>query len=417
MLQFLEQVDNEIAQLIKQETDREEQTLGLIASESLAPVAIMEALGSVYTNKSVEGYPGARFHAGTSCVDEVEKLAVDRAKELFGAEYVNVQPHSGTNANMAVYLAALKPGDTVVAMKLVDGGHLTHGHPVNFSGQFYRFFHYGVDKDTECIDYDEVASLVLEHKPKILVAGSSAYSRLIDWERLRAIADKVSAYFMVDMAHISGLVAAKAIPSPVPHAHFVTSSMYKTMRGPRGGFILAKKEFGAALNRSVFPGSQSAIIVNNVAAKAVAFKLAMTPEFRQMAEQTVKNAQALAQGLQTEGFRIVSGGTDNHLMLLDLRNKSVKGNEAQAALEKAGISSNMNLIPFDPEKPFVTSGLRLGTTSVTNRGMKAEEMRLIIQMISRTLHNLGDVRVTAEIKEQVADLCQRFPIPDYNNLY
>ena len=255
MLQFLERADNEIAQLIEQERDRQEQTLGLIASESLVPAAIMEALGSVYTNKSVEGYPGARFHAGTRWVDEVEKLAIDRAKELFGAEYVNVQPHSGTNANMAVYLAALKPGDTLVAMKLVDGGHLTHGHSVNFSGQFYRFFHYGVKKDTECIDYDEVEKIVLEHRPRMLVAGSSAYSRLIDWERLRAIADKVSAYFMVDMAHISGLVAARVIPSPVPHAHFVTSSMYKTMRGPRGGFILARKEFGPALNQAVFPGS------------------------------------------------------------------------------------------------------------------------------------------------------------------
>jgi len=417
MLQFLERVDNETAQLIEQERDRQEQTLGLIASESLVPAAIMEALGSVYTNKSVEGYPGARFHAGTRWVDEVEKLAIDRAKELFGAEYVNVQPHSGTNANMAVYLAALKPGDTLVAMKLVDGGHLTHGHSVNFSGQFYRFFHYGVKKDTECIDYDEVERLVLEHKPKMLVAGSSAYSRLIDWERLRAIADKVSAYLMVDMAHISGLVAAKVIPSPVPHAHFATSSMYKTMRGPRGGFILAKKEFGSKLNQTVFPGSQSAIIVNNVAAKAVAFKMAMTPEFRQMARQIVKNAQTLVQGLQKEGFRIVSGGTDNHLMLVDLRNKSIKGNEAQVALEKVGISANMNLIPFDPEKPMVTSGLRLGTTSVTSRGMKEEEMSLIAQMISQALHNMGDERVVIKLKEQIADLCRRFPIPDYDSLH
>jgi len=416
MLKFLKDVDSDIAELVKSEKDRQVQTLSLIASESLAPVAIMEVLGSVYTNKTVEGFPKVRFHAGANYVDEVEKLAISRAKELFGAEYANVQPHSGTNANLAVYLAALKPHDTLVAMKLIDGGHLTHGHPINFSGQFYNFFHYGVSKETECIDYDEVEKLVTEHKPKMLVTGSSAYPRLIDWERLRSIADKVSAYLMVDMAHIAGLVAAKAIPSPVPYAHFVTGSMYKTMCGPRGGFILSRNEFGSVLDRAVFPGSQSAIIFNNVAAKAVAFKLAMTSEFQKMAVQIIKNARALAEGLQAEGFRIVSGGTDNHLMLVDLRNKSIKGKEAQVALENAGINTNMNLIPYDDEKPMVTSGLRLGTTSVTIQGMKEEQMRSISLMISRVLNNLGNDQVYAEIRSQVADLCSRFPIPGYNKL-
>lgn len=417
MLQFLQRIDNEVAQLIKQEKERQEQTISLIASESLVSVAIMAASGSVFTNKSVEGYPGARYHGGVKYVDAIEELAIRRAKELFGAEYANVQPHSGTNANVAVYLATLKPGDAVLAMNLVDGGHLTHGHPLNLSGQFYCFFHYRVNKDTGLIDYDEVEKLALEHRPKMLVAGSSAYSRLIDWEKLRVIADKVSAYFMVDMAHIAGLVAAEVIPSPVPYAHFVTSSTYKTLCGPRGGFILAQKEFGPALNQAVFPGSQGSIIVANMAAKAVAFKMALTPEFRQTGTQIVKNAQALAQGLQAEGLKVVSGGTDTHLMLVDLRNKAIRGNEAQEALEEIGISTNRNLIPFDPEKATVTSGLRLGTVSVTNRGMEEEEMRLIAQMISRALNNLRDARVTTELKEQVVDLCRRFPIPDYDNLY
>jgi len=417
MLNSLQRMDNEVAQIIKQERDRQEQTISLIASESLVPVAIMEASGSIFTNKSVEGYSGARYHGGVKYVDAIEELAIRRAKELFGAEYVNVQPHSGTNANVAVYLATLKSGDTVLAMSLVDGGHLTHGHPANISGRLYRFFHYGVNKDTELIDYDAVEELALKNKPKILVAGSSAYSRLIDWERLRSIADKVCAYFMVDMAHIAGLVASNVIPSPVPHAHFVTSSTYKTLRGPRGGFILANKEFSSALNQAVFPGSQGSIMVANIAAKAVAFKMAMTPEFRQMARQVVRNAQALAQRLLSEGLDIVSDGTDTHLMLVDLRNKAIKGNKAQEALEELGISTNRNLVPFDSEKPTVTSGLRLGTVPVTNRGMKEEEMYTIAQMLGRALHNLGNTRVATELEEQIAELCGRFPIPDYDRLY
>ncbi len=417
MLRFLRHADSEVAALIEQEKERQEGTISLIASENLAPPEIMEASGSVFTNKSVEGYPGARYHAGTKYVDRLEELTINRARELFGAEYANVQPHTGTNANLAVYLATLKPGDTVLAMSIADGGHLTHGHPVNFSGQYYRFFHYGVDRETELIDYDQVERMALEHRPRMLVAGSSAYSRLIDWEKLRAIADRVSALLMVDMAHIAGLVAAGVIPSPVPHAHFVTSSMYKTLRGPRGGFILAEKEFGRVLNQSVFPGSQSAIIIANMVAKAVAFKIAMTEEFRQMAAQVVRNARALARGLRAEGFRIVSGGTDNHLLLVDLRNRGIKGNEAQKILDGVGISANMNLVPFDPEKPTVTSGLRLGTSAVTSRGMGEDEMQFIARMVSRALRNRGDDRVATGLKKEVADLCRRFPVPGYDNLY
>jgi glycine hydroxymethyltransferase len=417
MSSTLRHLDNEVAQTIRKERDRQEQTISLIASESMAPVAVMEASGSVFTNKSVEGYPGARFHGGVKYVDVIEELAIERAKKLFGAEYVNVQPHSGTNANVAVYLAVLQPGDTVLAMNLAHGGHLTHGHPANLTGKFYRFFHYGVNKDTGLIDYDEVEALALKHRPKIIVAGSSAYSRLIDWERLRSIADQVSAHFMVDMAHIAGLVAARVIPSPVPHAQFVTSSTYKTLCGPRGGFILSRREFGPALNRAVFPGSQGSIHITNVAAKATAFKIAMTEEFRQVAAQVVRNAVALAQALQAEGFDIVSGGTDTHLMLLDLRKKGLTGKEAQEALELVGISTNRNLVPFDPQKATITSGLRLGTTPATNRGMKETEMGLIAQMIGLTLRNIGNDRIIAELKEKVLALCRRFPVPDYGSLY
>jgi len=410
MLQFLQRIDNEVAQLIKQEKERQEQTISLIASESLVSVAIMAASGSVFTNKSVEGYPGARYHGGVKYVDAIEELAIRRAKELFGAEYANVQPHSGTNANVAVYLATLKPGDAVLAMNLVDGGHLTHGHPLNLSGQFYRFFHYRVNKDTGLIDYDEVEKLALEHRPKMLVAGSSAYSRLIDWEKLRVIADKVSAYFMVDMAHIAGLVAAEVIPSPVPYAHFVTSSTYKTLCGPRGGFILAQKEFGPALNQAVFPGSQGSIIVANMAAKAVAFKMALTPEFRQTGTQIVKNAQALAEGLKEEGFRLVSGGTDNHLMLVDLTDKNITGKEAEETLGKAGIVVNKNTIPFEKRSPFVTSGLRIGTPALTTRGMKEKEMKQIAKWIGEILKDIRDEKTIAKVKGKVKELCDKFPL-------
>ncbi|MEE9612668.1 MAG: serine hydroxymethyltransferase [Desulfatiglandales bacterium] len=417
MLKFLQREDEEIAQLIRDEKRRQEETVSLIASENIAPVAIMEASGSVFTNKSVEGYPGARYHGGIEYVDAAEELAITRCKELFEAEYVNVQPHCGTNANVAVYLVALKPGDTVLAMRLADGGHLSHGNPANLSGQIYRFMHYGVDKNTELIDYDEVEWLAKEHRPKMLVAGSSAYSRLIDWERLRAIADKVSAYFLVDMAHIVGLVAARIIPSPVPYAHFVSSSIYKTIPGPRGGFIMAQKEFGPDLNKAVFPGCQSSIIVANMVAKAVAFKKAMTPEFQELAQQIVKNAQALAQNLQSEGFRIISGGTDNHLMLVDLRNKEIKGDEAERVLDEVGISTNKNMVPFDPEKPAVTSGLRLGSTPATSRGMKEEEMSFIARIMSQALNHRGDDQVKAKLRQQVLGLCRQFPIPGYDSLY
>ncbi len=414
---MLGHLDNEVAQLIRKERDRQEQTISLIASESMAPVAIMEASGSVFTNKSVEGYSGARYHGGVKYVDAIEDLAIKRAKQLFGAEYVNVQPHSGTNANVAVYLAVLKPGDTVLAMNLAHGGHLTHGHPANLTGKFYRFFHYEVNRNTELIDYDEIEALALKHRPKILVAGSSSYSRLIDWERLHFIADRVSAYFMADMAHIAGLVAARIIPSPVPYAQFVTSSTYKTLYGPRGGFILSRNEFGPALNQAIFPGSQGSIHIANVAAKAIAFKIAMTEEFRQMAARIVKNAQTLAEGLQAEGFDIVSGGTDTHLMLLDLRKKEFSGKEGQEALESVGISTNRNLVPFDPEKATITSGIRLGTTPATNRGMGEKEMRLLAQMISLTLRNIGNDVIVGELKDKVSALCRQFPIPGYAGLY
>jgi glycine hydroxymethyltransferase len=417
VLHFLELDFPELAELIRGEKKRQEETVSLIASENIAPVPVMEASGSVFTNKSVEGYPGQRYHGGTKYVDAIEQMALKRAKELFEAEYVNVQPHCGTNANVAVYLAVLKPGDTVLAMRLADGGHLSHGNRANLSGQFYRFIHYGVDRETELIDYDEVERLALKQRPKILVAGSSAYSRLIDWERLRGIADKVSAYFLVDMAHIVGLIAARAIPSPVPHAHFVTSSVYKTIPGPRGGFILAKKEFGSALDKAVFPGCQSSIILANVAAKAVAFTIALKPEFRDLTRQVIKNAQVLAQALQSQGFRIVTGGTDNHLMLVDLRNKGIKGNEAEFVLDEVGISTNRNLVPYDPEKPVVTSGLRLGSTPSTNRGMKEEEMSFIAGILGQALHHRGDEQVKAKLREQILNLCRRFPIPGYASLY
>jgi glycine hydroxymethyltransferase len=376
----------------------------------------LEAAGSVFINKTVEGYSGARYHAGSRCADALEELTVRRAKQVFGAQYANVQPHSGTSANLAVYLAALKPGDTVLAMSLSEGGHLSHGHPLNFSGQVYRFYHYGVDRHTEVIDYDQVEMLALRHRPRLIVAGSSAYPRLIDWQHLRSIADRVSAHLMVDMAHISGLVAAGVIPSPVPHSDFVTSSLYKTLQGPRGGFILARQEFGPALDRAVFPGCQGTPILPLLAAKAVCFKRATTPQFVQMQYQVVRNAQALAHALGEHGLRLVTGGTDNHLVLVDLRNIGIKGNEAEAALESVGIVANRNLVPYDPEKPTITSGLRLGTPTVTNRGMGEGEMRAIADLIAETLTNMGDDAVISSVRDRVRALCSQFPMPGWATL-
>ena len=411
-MQYSVYEDETLVRLVQQEKERQQKNLSLVASESLAPPLIRELAGSALTNRSIEGYPGKRYFAGCEFIDALEELAVERAKQLFGAEYANVQAHCGSNANLAVYLAVLTPGDNILAMDLTAGGHLTHGHSLSISGHVYRFIHYGVNRETELLDYEQARRLARKHQPKLIVAGSSSYPRLFDWQKLRSIADEVSAFLLADVAHTSGLIAAKVIPSPVPYADFMTSSCYKTLQGPRGGFILCKKDFGPKIDRAVFPGYQSAAIMNLIAAKAACFKRAMTPEFIAMQHQLVKNAHALAEDLKMEGFRLVTNGTDNHRMLVDLRNKGLKGNEAEKALEEIGIILNRNLIPYDVESPLITSGIRIGTTVVTNRGMKEEEMRLIARMISRALHDLGNTQVIAKLKEQVAGLCQRFPIPD-----
>jgi len=412
-MQHLIHEDETLARIIQQETERQQTTLSLVASESLAPPLIQELAGSILTNRSIEGYPRKRYFAGCEFIDALEELAVERAKELFGAEHANVQAHCGSNANLAVYLAVLTPGDNILAMVLTAGGHLTHGHSLSISGHVYRFIHYGVNRETELLDYEQARRLARKHQPKLIVAGSSSYSRLIDWQKLRSIADEVSAFLLADVAHTSGLIAAKVIPNPVPYADFVTSSCYKTLQGPRGGFILCKKDFGPKIDRAVFPGYQSAAILNLIAAKAACFKRAMTPEFIAMQHQIVKNAHALAGDLKMEGFRLVTNGTDNHRMLVDLRNKGLKGNEAEEALEEIGIILNRNLIPYDVESPLITSGIRIGTTVVTNRGMKEEEMHLIAKIISDMLNNIGVVEVQSTLKDKVFSLCQHFPIPGY----
>jgi len=412
MMQNLLRDDETVARLLQQEKERQQKTLSFVASESLAPLSILEASGSIFTNRSIEGYPKKRYFAGCEFIDALEELTIERAKQLFGAEYANVQVHCGSNANLAVYRAVLKPSDTILSMDLSAGGHLTHGYPLSISGQIYHFIHYGVNRETELVDYEQVLQLAREYHPKLIVAGSSSYSRLFDWQKLRSIADEVSAFLLADVAHTSGLIAAKVIPSPVPYATFVTSSCYKTLQGPRGGFILCKKEWGLKIDRAVFPGYQSAVIMNLVAAKAVCFKQAMTPEFIAMQHQIVRNAHALADDLKMEGFRLITNGTDNHRMLVDLRNKGTKGSEAEKALEEIGIITNRNLIPYDTEPPQITSGIRLGTTVVTNRGMKEEEMHLIAEIISKRLNNIDDVKMRPILREKVLALCQHFPIPD-----
>src|SRR5712675_1309130 len=373
----LDTVDPAIAELLRDEARRQATGLELIPSENLVSEAVLEAMGSIFTNKYAEGYPGKRYYGGCEYADKVEQLAIDRAKELFGAEHANVQAHSGTSANVAVYMAALQPGDTVLGMNLAHGGHLTHGHPLNFSGRMYKFVPYGVKKDTEQIDYDEIERLAAEHKPKMIVAGASAYSRIIDFARIAKAARSNGALFFVDMAHIAGLVAAGVHPSPIPHADFVTTTTHKTLRGPRAGLILCKSKFAKDIDSWVLPGIQGGPLMHIIAAKAVCFLEAMKPEFKDYQRQIVKNAQALAGALTSRGFRIVSGGTDNHLMLVDLRPKKITGKIAQESLDKAGITTNKNLIPYDPEKPLVTSGIRLGTPAVTTRGMKEAEMEQI----------------------------------------
>ncbi|MFC4410672.1 serine hydroxymethyltransferase [Chungangia koreensis] len=402
--------DQEVFEAMEKEKKRQQANIELIASENFVSEAVMEAQGSVLTNKYAEGYPGRRYYGGCEYVDVVENIARDRLKEIFGAEHANVQPHSGAQANMAVYFTVLETGDTVLGMNLSHGGHLTHGSPVNFSGIQYNFVEYGVTEESETIDYEDVRNKAIEHKPKLIVAGASAYPRQIDFAKFREIADEVGAYFMVDMAHIAGLVAAGEHPNPVPHAHFVTSTTHKTLRGPRGGLILCKEEFAKKIDKSIFPGIQGGPLMHVIAAKAVAFGEAQQPEFKTYIQQVVKNAKTLAEALQTEGIDIVSGGTDNHLMLLNLRSLGITGKVAEHVLDEVGITVNKNTIPFDTESPFVTSGVRIGTPAVTSRGFKEEEMKEIASIIAKLLKNHEDESVKEEAKKRVAAITDRFPL-------
>ncbi len=407
----LREEDPAIFEAIENEKRRQQENLELIASENFASRAVLEAQGSVLTNKYAEGYPGKRYYGGCEYVDVAESLAIERAKRLFGAEHVNVQPHSGSQANMAVYFSVLKPGDKILTMELAHGGHLTHGFSRNFSGQFYQVVHYGVRPEDERIDYDAAARLAQEHHPKLITVGASAYSRIIDFKKMREIADSVNALLFVDMAHIAGLIAAGIHPSPVPYADFVTTTTHKTLRGPRGGLILCRERFAKEIDAMVLPGIQGGPLMHVIAAKAVCFLEALQPSFWLYQQQIVKNARALAEALQKNGCRIVSGGTDNHLMLVDLRAQKVTGKEAQVTLDKAGITVNKNLIPFDPEKPLVTSGIRLGTPAVTSRGMKEEEMRQIANLISTVLVSIEDEATLTDVKEKVHALTRHFPLP------
>jgi glycine hydroxymethyltransferase len=409
-MSFLEQTDAEVFSAIQKETARLEQNLELIASENVVSEAVLEAQGCVMTNKYAEGYPGKRYYGGCEFVDEVESLAIARAKELFGADHANVQPHSGTQANMTVYLAVLKPGDSYLGMNLAHGGHLSMGSPVNFSGMLYRVIPYGVSEQTETIDYDGLERLAKEQRPKLIVAGASAYPRIIDYGRFRKIADEVGALFMVDMAHIAGLVAAGLHPSPVPFADFVTTTTHKTLRGPRGGMVLCRAEHAKAIDSKVFPGLQGGPLMHVIAAKAVALKEALSPEFKSYQQQIIKNARELAQALMSNGFRLTSGGTDNHLMLVDLRKSELTGKVAQETLDSSRITVNKNAVPFDTRSPFVTSGIRIGTPAVTTRGMKEKEMELIGDFIVRALKHPADEQVLRTIAGEVGELCRQFPV-------
>ena len=411
LLTNLKTVDPEIQKAIDQELSRQREKLEMIASENIVSTAVMQAQGSILTNKYAEGYPGKRYYGGCEYVDIVEQLAIDRAKKLFGAEYANVQPHSGAQANTAVYFALLEPEDTILGMNLTDGGHLTHGSPVNISGKYFKIIPYGVDKETERIDYDELERLAKEHQPKLIVGGASAYSRVIDFERMAQIAKSVGAYFMVDMAHIAGLVAAGLHPSPVPYADVVTTTTHKTLRGPRGGLILCRDaEFGKQFNKAIFPGIQGGPLMHVIAAKAVAFKEALSDEFKVYQQQVLDNAKALADELVKKGFRIVSGSTDNHLMLVDLRSKNITGKEAQFLLDEIGITANRNTIPFEPLSPFVTSGIRLGTPALTTRGLKEEDIREVADIIADVIENREDSAVIETAKAKVQAICKKFPL-------
>ena len=411
IMDSLAKADPEIKEQLDNELKRQQSKLELIASENIVSKAVMEAQGSVLTNKYAEGYPGKRYYGGCECVDVVEQIAIDRAKKLFGAGYANVQPHSGAQANMAVFFALLQPGDTVMGMNLTDGGHLTHGSPVNMSGKYFKIVPYGVDKETEQIDYDALEKQAQECKPKMIVAGASAYARIIDFPRLADLAHKVGAYLMVDIAHIAGLVAAGLHPSPVPYADVVTTTTHKTLRGPRGGLILCKdEEFGKQFNKSVFPGIQGGPLMHVIAAKAVALGEALKPEFKEYQQQILKNAKVLADTLMKDGFRIVTGGTDNHLMLVDLRSKNITGKEAQNLLDEVGITANRNTIPFEPLSPFVTSGLRLGSPALTTRGFKEDDMKEVADIIALVLDNPTKEEAKAEARKRVEALCKKYPL-------
>ena len=414
IMDTLKQADPQIAAAIDHELNRQRTKLELIASENIVSRAVMEAQGSVLTNKYAEGYPGKRYYGGCEYVDVAEQLAIDRAKELFGAAWANVQPHSGAQANMAVFFALLQPGDTILGMNLTDGGHLTHGSPVNISGTYYKVIPYGVDRETERIDYDALEKLAAEHHPRMIIAGASAYARIIDFERIAAIAKSVDAIFMVDMAHIAGLVAAGQHPSPVPYADIVTTTTHKTLRGPRGGLILGRdEELGKKINKAVFPGIQGGPLMHVIAAKAVALGEALKPSFKEYGAQVVKNAAALADELTKLGYRIVSGGTDTHVMLVDLTNKDITGKEAQTLLDEVNITANRNTIPFEPRSPFVTSGIRLGSPALTTRGFREEDMREVALIIAHVLDAPTDESRRAEARRRVDALCKKYPIYEH----
>lgn len=406
----LKETDSEVFNFIGQELNRQRKSIELIASENFVSKAVMEAQGSVLTNKYAEGYPNKRYYGGCNYIDSVEQIAIDRVKKIFKAEYANVQPHSGSQANMAIFYAFLNPGDTVLGMDLSHGGHLTHGSPVNFSGKYFNIIPYGVNKDTYTIDYDALRKIAIDNKPKMIIAGASAYPRIIDFERFRNIADEAGCYLMVDMAHIAGLVAADLHPSPVPYADFVTTTTHKTLRGPRGGVILAKAKYEKQLNSAIFPGIQGGPLEHVIAAKAVAFKEALTEEFNDYQRQVVFNAAALADTIKNNGFKLISGGTDNHLMLVDFRGSEMTGKHAEALLDDVGITVNKNKVPFDERSPFVTSGIRIGTPAVTTRGMKEGEMVKIGELISTILHNVDDESIKDNVKKEVQLLCDSFPL-------
>jgi glycine hydroxymethyltransferase len=414
-MSILKSLDPEVYRAIINELERQRYYLELIASENIVSEAVLEAQGSIFTNKYAEGYPSKRYYGGCDYADVVENLAIERAKELFQAEYANVQAHSGSQANMAVYFAALKPGDKVLGMDLAHGGHLTHGSPVNFSGQLYNFISYGVDRETGIINMEEVERVAHEHRPRMIVAGASAYPRIIDFEAFRVIADQVGALFMVDMAHIAGLVAAGVHPSPMPYADYVTTTTHKTMRGPRGGLILAKEEFGKSLNSNIFPGIQGGPLMHVIAAKAVSFKEAMSEDFVLYQQQVVKNSQTLGAELTRNGYKVVSGGSDNHLLLVDLTNKDITGKDAEEILESAGLTVNKNAIPFDTQSRFITGGIRVGTPAVTSRGLKESEMKQVAEWMNRSILNRRDEQEIAKIRSEVRELCERFPL--YPDLY